>query len=221
MIRFQGKCVTGGQMDRAKFIGPCLPSFVGSSKLTAATTYIHKSKKHKISFYEMPDKILESITFIKSVSKKKASFDKILAHLGKSVDGKGSWSPEGLHEELNNMTGENVREFVNGTYKIKPSQDNKITNDNNLTIFVEDTQHDSLEKTLQRFEEPDSVLADISSKRHHYHSQVGDSQIVVELLKNRVSSLEKQLIEKNAIIDFLLKEIRTLRLLAKQQGRIV
>ena len=130
-------------------------------------------------------------------------------HLGESVDGKGSWSPEGLHEELNNMTGENVREFVNGTYKIKPSQDNKITNDNNLTIFVEDTQHDSLEKTLQRFEEPDSVLADISSKRHHYHSQVGDSQIVVELLKNRVSSLEKQLIEKNAIIDFLLKEIRT------------
>ena len=51
---------------------------------------------------------------------KKASSDKILAHVDKSVDGKGTWSPEGLYEELNNMIGENVTEFVNGTYKIKP-----------------------------------------------------------------------------------------------------
>ena len=111
------------QTDRwaePKFIGPCLPSFAGSSKLAADTTYIYKSKKYKISFYEMAENILESITFIISVSKKKASPEKILAHVDKSVDGKGSWSPEGLYEELNNMIGENVTEFVNGTYKIKP-----------------------------------------------------------------------------------------------------
>ena len=44
------------------------------------------------------------------------------------------------------------------------------------------------------------------SKYIHYHSPVADSQLVVKLLKNRVSTLEEQLIDKNAIIDFLLKE---------------
>ena len=47
------------------------------------------------------------------------------------------------------------------------------------------------------FEELGNVSADISSKTHHSHSQVRDSQLVVALLKNRVSTLEKQLIEKN------------------------
>ena len=41
---------------------------------------------------------------------------------------------------------------------------------------------------------------------NHSHSQVGDSQFVVEHLRNRVSAFEKQLIEKNAIVDFFLKK---------------
>ena len=81
----------------------------------------------------MADKILERITSIKSVSKKKACFGKILAHLCKSEDdGMGSWSSEGLDEVLNSMKSENVIELADDAYKIKPNQDKNLSNDQNI-----------------------------------------------------------------------------------------
>ena len=44
----------------------------------------------------MADTSLGSMIYIKNVSKKETFFDKILAHLRKLDNGKGSWSPEGL-----------------------------------------------------------------------------------------------------------------------------
>ena len=55
----------------------------------------------------------------------------------------------------------------------------------------------------KKFKELDNVLADISIELHHSHSQIGDSQL--ESFKKRVSTLEKQLIEKKCNY-FLLKE---------------
>ena len=66
----------------------------------------------------MADRILERITYIKSVSKKKASFGKILAHQCKSDDAKGSWSLEGLDEVVNNIISENAIELVDEAHKI-------------------------------------------------------------------------------------------------------
>lgn len=57
----------------------------------------------------------------------------------------GSWSPAGLDEELNSMISENFIVLVDCAYKIKPNQDKNLTNDQN---FVEDTQDDSFEKTI-------------------------------------------------------------------------
>ena len=109
--------------------------------MTATTISIHKGKIYKTSFYEMADKILESITYIKSVSKKKTSLDKILAHLCKSDDENESWSPE----VLNSMISENIIGLVDGVYKIKPNQNKNVTNDQS---FVKDTQNDSLVSSL-------------------------------------------------------------------------
>ena len=94
----------------------------------------------------MADTSLGSMIYIKNVSKKETFFDKILAHLRKLDNGKGSWSPEGLDEVLNGMICENVIELVDGAYKIKSNQDKNLTNDQN---FVGDTFFkNSLGKTL-------------------------------------------------------------------------
>ena len=66
----------------------------------------------------MAGKFLESITYIRSVSKKKTLFDKILAHLSKSDDAKGNWSLEGLDEVVSSMISENAIELVDGVHKI-------------------------------------------------------------------------------------------------------
>ena len=116
-------------------------TFLVSFDVTATTISIHKGKIYKTSFYEMADKILESITYIKSVSKKKTSLDKILAHLCKSDDENESWSPE----VLNSMISENIIGLVDGVYKIKPNQNKNVTNDQS---FVKDTQNDSLVSSL-------------------------------------------------------------------------
>ena len=55
----------------------------------------------------MADKILGSIIHIKPVDKA-ASFEKILAHLNKSDDGKGSWLPESTDKVFNTRICENV-----------------------------------------------------------------------------------------------------------------
>ena len=67
-------------------------------------------------------KWLPSITYIKSASNMKASFDKIWMRLWKSNDGKESWLPEGLDKVFNSMISENVIELIDVAYKIKPDQ---------------------------------------------------------------------------------------------------
>ena len=94
----------------------------------------------------MADTSLGSMIYIKNVSKKETSFNKILARLRKVDNGKGSWSPEGLDEVQSGMICENVIELVDGAYKIKSNQDKNLTNDQN---FAGDTfLKNSLGKTL-------------------------------------------------------------------------
>lgn len=89
--------------------------------LLATTISIHKSEKYKVSFHEMSDKILESITYIKSVSRKRQNLWQNLTHRCKSDDGKGTWAPESLDEMLNSMISENVIKLVDGVLLIKPN----------------------------------------------------------------------------------------------------
>ena len=81
----------------------------------------------------MTDKILERITFIKRIGKRKGYFGKILAHLCKSDgDRMKSWSSQGLDEVLNSMNSENVIELVEVAYKIKPNHDKNLTCNRNF-----------------------------------------------------------------------------------------
>ena len=54
-------------------------------------------------FITMADKIIASISYIKTVSKKKATIEKILAHLSKSEICDKTWSTESLKEFFSNM----------------------------------------------------------------------------------------------------------------------
>ena len=50
------------------------------------------------------------------------------------------------------------------------------------------------------------ALKNISGKNNVSYSNNENSPLLFEILKNRISNLEKELIEKDAIIDFLLKQ---------------
>ena len=52
----------------------------------------------------MADKVIEPITYIKSVSKKKVTIDRIHAHLCKSTDVDEVWSMENLVKILDDMS---------------------------------------------------------------------------------------------------------------------
>ena len=52
----------------------------------------------------MVDKIIASISYIRTVSKKKATIEKILANLSKSEICDETWSTESLKELLSDMT---------------------------------------------------------------------------------------------------------------------
>ena len=56
----------------------------------------------------------------------------------------------------------------------------------------------------QKFEELEIALSNISEKNHVNY--IENSQLLLELLKNRISSLEKVLIEKDANISYFLKQ---------------
>ena len=71
-------------------------------------------------------------------------FDKILANLYKSDDGKESWPLEGLKKVFSTMISENVIGFMDGPCKIKLNQEKNMADDQ---TFVEDTKIDSLEET--------------------------------------------------------------------------
>ena len=50
------------------------------------------------------------------------------------------------------------------------------------------------------------ALQNISGKNNVSYSNNENSPLLFKILKNRISNLEKELIEKDAIIDFLLKQ---------------
>ena len=57
--------------------------------------------------------------------------------------------------------------------------------------------------TEQKFEELEMALQNISGKNNVNYSNNENSSLLLEILKNHISSLEKELIEKDAIIIFL------------------
>ena len=63
----------------------------------------------------MADKIIASISYIRTVSKKKATIEKILVHLSKSEICNKTWSTKSLIELLSGMTAK----LVDSGYKIK------------------------------------------------------------------------------------------------------
>ena len=79
----------------------------------------------------MADKIIASISYIKTVSKKKATIEKILAHLSKSKICDKTWSTESLKVLLSDMTAKNQIELVDSGYKMKQ---NKAQDDNDNEV---------------------------------------------------------------------------------------
>ena len=88
----------------------------------------------------MADKIIASVSYIKSVSKKKGTIEKILGHLSKSEIFDKTWSTESLIELLCDMTAEDHIELVDSGYKIRQNeaQDENDFDDN--CNFVKNTQ---------------------------------------------------------------------------------
>ena len=60
--------------------------------------------------------------------------------------------------------------------------------------------------TERKFEEFEMALKNISEKDNANYNNNENSPLLLEILKNRISNLEKELIEKDAIINFLLKQ---------------
>ena len=96
----------------------------------------------------MADKIIASISYIRTVSKKIATIEKILAHLSKSDICDKTWSNESLKELPSDMTAKDQIELVDSSYKIKQNEaqdgnDNEAQDDNDDNCnFVKNTQID-------------------------------------------------------------------------------
>ena len=83
----------------------------------------------------MADKIIASISYIRTLSKKKVTIEKILVHLSKSEICDKTWSTESLKVLLSDMTAKNQIELVDSGYKIKQNEaqdnnDNEAQDDN-------------------------------------------------------------------------------------------
>ena len=102
----------------------------------------------------MADKIIASISYIKTASKKKATIEKILAHLSKSEICDKTWSTESLKVLLSDMTAKNQIELVDSGYRIKQNEaqgdnDNEAQDDNDDNCnFVKNTQIDCTSSVL-------------------------------------------------------------------------
>ena len=59
--------------------------------------------------------------------------------------------------------------------------------------------------TERKFEELEMALQNISGENNVNYSSNENSPLILKILKNRISNLEKELIEKDATINFLLK----------------
>ena len=93
-------------------------------------------------FITMADKIIASLSYIKTVSKKKATIEKILAHLSKSEICDKTWSTESLKVLLSDMTAKNQIELVNSGYKIKQNEAQDDNDNDDNCNFVKNTQID-------------------------------------------------------------------------------
>ena len=99
-------------------------------------------------FITMADKITASISHIRTVSKKKATIENILAHPSKSEICDKTWSTESLKVLLSDMTAKNQIELVDSSYKIKQNEaqddnDNEAEDDNDDNCnFFKHTQID-------------------------------------------------------------------------------
>ena len=91
-------------------------------------------------FITMADKIIASMSYIITVSKKKATIEKILAHLSKSEICDKTWSTESLKVLLSDMTAKNQIELVDSSYKIKQNEAQNDHDDN--CNFPKNTQID-------------------------------------------------------------------------------
>ena len=60
--------------------------------------------------------------------------------------------------------------------------------------------------TERKFEELEIALQNISGKNNANYNNTKNSPLLLEILKNRISNLEKELIEKDVIVNFLLKQ---------------
>ena len=69
----------------------------------------------------MEDKVIDTITYIKSVSKKKPSIDRIKTHLLKIGD-ENVWSIENLPNLLQDMCDKGLIELTDNSYKIKQNK---------------------------------------------------------------------------------------------------
>ena len=93
-------------------------------------------------------KKIASISSNRTVNKKKATIEKILAHLSKSEICDKTWSTESLKVLLSDMTAKNQIELVDSGYKINQNEvqddnDNEAQDDNDDNCnFVKNTQID-------------------------------------------------------------------------------
>ena len=60
--------------------------------------------------------------------------------------------------------------------------------------------------TERKFEELEMALQNISGKNNENYNNNDNSAILLEILKNHISSLEKELIGEDATINFTLKQ---------------
>ena len=96
----------------------------------------------------MAEKVIASISYIRTVSKKKATIEKILAHLSKSEICDKTWSTKSLKVLLSDMTAKSQIELLDSGYKIQQNEaqddnENEAQYDNNdNSSFVKNTQID-------------------------------------------------------------------------------
>ena len=73
----------------------------------------------------MEDKVIEPMAYIKSVSKKKPSIDRIKTHLLRIID-ENVWSKENLPNLLQDMCNKGLIELVDDSYKIKQTKEREL-----------------------------------------------------------------------------------------------
>ena len=74
----------------------------------------------------MTDKVIETATFIKTVSKKKSTIDRIKTHLLRTGGEENELSIKNLENLLQDMYEKGIIELVDDDYKIKQTRDCKL-----------------------------------------------------------------------------------------------